>query len=375
MADQPMNAEEDISAVLLDQADRLFQQHVTKDRLLAAERGEWPSAIWHAVTEAGLHLALLREEDGGFGLRPAHALLLVRRAAYHTVPLPLPETMLATALWSAASGESPEGVLTLAPTRAGPAPRLVRTSEGYRLGGTLQHVPWSAEADHLLVFAQDDAGRGHLALLPKLRGEVRQRRNVAFEPRPTVNLDGTELASSLVRPAPPLCANGLLTFGALVRAQQMVGAMERCLEYALAYANERKQFGRPLAKFQAIQHMLAEAAGEYAASAAAADGAAEAWGSAGFAQAAALAKSRVGEAAGKVAATCHQVHGAMGFTHEHPLHFSTRRLWSWRDEFGSEAYWQEALGRAVCAGGGEALWDALVGVTSLSLGEQSGPSP
>jgi acyl-CoA dehydrogenase len=50
----------------------------------------------------------------------------------------------------------------------------------------------------------------------------------------------------------------------------------------------------------------------------------------------------------------------MGFTQEHPLHRATRRLWSWRDEFGSDALWQERIGRAVCAGGGAALWPMLV---------------
>ncbi len=63
----------------------------------------------------------------------------------------------------------------------------------------------------------------------------------------------------------------------------------------------------------------------------------------------AVAKARVGEAAGKVAEVCHQVHGAMGFTQEHPLHFATRRLWSWRDEFGHETFWQERIGRLVCS--------------------------
>jgi acyl-CoA dehydrogenase len=172
-----------------------------------------------------------------------------------------------------------------------------------------------------------------------------------------------------VRAAPPLCAEGLLVFGAVLRAQQMVGAMERCLEHALKHANERKQFGRALAKFQAIQHMLAEAAGHFAAASAAADGAAEAWGQPEFRLATAIAKARVGEAAGKVAAICHQVHGAMGFTQEHPLHFSTRRLWSWRDEFGGEAFWEAEIGRGVCAQGGEALWDTLVRVAHLSTAD------
>jgi acyl-CoA dehydrogenase len=89
--------------------------------------------------------------------------------------------------------------------------------------------------------------------------------------------------------------------------------------------------------------------------------AAEAYRTPGFDFAVAVAKARAGEAAGKVAEVVHQVHGAMGFTQEHPLHFATRRLWSWRDEFGNEAYWQERIGRLVCARGGDALWPLLVG--------------
>src|SRR5207248_4651288 len=55
----------------------------------------------------------------------------------------------------------------------------------------------------------------------------------------------------------------------------------------------------------------------------------------------------------------YQVHGAMGFTQEHPLHFATRRLWAWRDEWGAESYWQERIGRMICAAGGEGFWPLL----------------
>jgi alkylation response protein AidB-like acyl-CoA dehydrogenase len=68
----------------------------------------------------------------------------------------------------------------------------------------------------------------------------------------------------------------------------------------------------------------------------------------------AAAKIRASEAAGKVAEIAHQVHGAIGFTHEHSLHRLTRRLWSWRDEFGTEAHWSRELGRAVIAAGADA---------------------
>jgi acyl-CoA dehydrogenase len=60
-----------------------------------------------------------------------------------------------------------------------------------------------------------------------------------------------------------------------------------------------------------------------------------------------------------VAAACHQVHGAIGFTQEHVLHYFTRRLWSWRDEFGSEAWWNRRLGTIACSQGADAFWPAV----------------
>ena len=59
------------------------------------------------------------------------------------------------------------------------------------------------------------------------------------------------------------------------------------------------------------------------------------------------------------AAIAHQVHGAIGFTHEHSLHFATRRLWAWREEFGADAWWAERLGQAAIAAGAAGFWPAL----------------
>ena len=73
----------------------------------------------------------------------------------------------------------------------------------------------------------------------------------------------------------------------------------------------------------------------------------------------AAAKIRVGEAAGLGAGIAHQSHGAIGFTYEHSLHFVTRRLWSWRAEFGGESHWSLEQGREVAARGAEALWPHL----------------
>jgi hypothetical protein len=49
----------------------------------------------------------------------------------------------------------------------------------------------------------------------------------------------------------------------------------------------------------------------------------------------------------------------MGFTHEHQLHHFTRRLWAWRDEWGSESYWQRRLGEWLSKQGPDKLWASL----------------
>ncbi|MBA2535474.1 MAG: acyl-CoA/acyl-ACP dehydrogenase [Rubrobacter sp.] len=139
----------------------------------------------------------------------------------------------------------------------------------------------------------------------------------------------------------------------------MAGALDRVLELSVGHAGERRQFGRPIGRFQAVQQQLALLAGVVAAAGAAVDAAVAAAGLGDAAFEVAVAKVRTGEAAGKAAAIAHQVHGAIGFTERHPLHQSTRRLWAWRDEFGSEGEWAERLGGIVASCGPENLWPIL----------------
>ena len=191
--------------------------------------------------------------------------------------------------------------------------------------------------------------------------EVTHAHNYAHEPRDTVRLDGHAVAAEDIGATDAGWTRAELFFrGALFRTQLMAGAMDRTLELTVAYAKERVQFGRPIGKFQAVQQQIALLATQVAASGAAAQSAAEA-NSARLARfEIAAAKARAGEAVGTVAAVAHQVHAAMGFTHEHPLHRSTRRLWSWRDEFGTENEWAAWVGHVAAQVGGAALWPFVV---------------
>jgi alkylation response protein AidB-like acyl-CoA dehydrogenase len=153
-------------------------------------------------------------------------------------------------------------------------------------------------------------------------------------------------------------------FGAAVRAVQMTGALETTLQLAVDYAGERVAFGRPIAKFQAVQHGLARLGGEVAAALAASGSAAETLTASPGVDAAVLlevaaAKVRCGEAVGEGAAIAHQVFGAIGWTAEHVLQRYTRRMWGWRDDFGAESHWAVMLGDMVAEAGPDALWPML----------------
>jgi acyl-CoA dehydrogenase len=144
----------------------------------------------------------------------------------------------------------------------------------------------------------------------------------------------------------------------------IAGALRAVTAMTTQYAQERKQFGRAIGKFQAIQQNLAVLASQSASASAAADMAAEAvadWGP-GLTLAVAAAKVRCGEAAGQAAALAHQIHGAIGFTQEYRLHHYTRRLLAWRNEYGRESEWARLLGSHLIAAGAEGLWPAITAI-------------
>ena len=336
--------------IVVDTARRIFRDLCEPATINDAEAGTWPAALWRALEEAGLPLAWVPEEMGGAGATLSDGFAVLRVAGRVAAPVPLAETLLAGRLLSAAGIAAPAGPLTLAPV-LGPS-RIALTLDG-RLGGRARRIPFAREARHFAVLARRQ-GETVVALAAREGLMLREAKSLAGEPADDIDFDG---AVPLAVAASPIDEDGLKAWGAAARMQQMAGALERILEQSVEWALQREQFGRPIGKFQAVQHNLAMLAGEVAAASAAADAAAEAFAGPEIDMAAvAIGKVRVGEAAGAGAAIAHQAHGAIGFTYEHSLHHSTRRLWAWREEFGNEAYWSGRLGRMVAALGADELW-------------------
>ena len=311
--------------LIIDSAQKMFADTCNKAVLDAAEAGEFPDPIWQAVRENGFHLVAL--PTSGVGLEELFA--VVRVAGRHALPVPLAEALLANRWLGCESGE----LISIG-----------QSAQSSAVGNEWLDVPWGRKAARVACVTPTNE------LYVASPTAVTEGINMAGEPRDRLVVEGAQ--------AVPV-SEPVFALLALARVAASTGALERVLELGLRYAGEREQFGRPIARFQAIQHTLAAAAAEVAAAVRATDAAVDAINGERFELEVAAAKSRVGEAAGLVVESIHQVHGAIGFTHEHELHHFTRRLWAWREEYGGEVYWQRKLGGSVAALGADAVWDFI----------------
>ncbi|VVM36943.1 acyl-CoA dehydrogenase [Pseudomonas fluorescens] len=356
------SAPSQLQSIIADSVERLFAEQITPQVLASFDAGHAATALWQQVVEQGLPGALMAEEAGGSAASWLEVSPVLRAIGYWSAPLPLGETMLASLLLARAGLEVPEEPITL--IQIGRLGELVLNADGH-LDGRTFNVPWARSSRWAAV--ADGAGQVALVDLRQATVSLEAGSNFAGEER-----DALHFAHA------PIHAIGHLqladvqepvwVFGALIRACALVGALESSLDKAVGYANERAQFGKAIGKFQAIQQQLAQMAGAIGAARMATQVAlrsacevlqAEADNRSCLAFDVAVAKVCAGEAATLATSIAHQVHGAIGFTHEHTLHFTTRRLWSWRDEFGSDSQWAEVLGRAAIAVGGKGFWAGL----------------
>ncbi len=312
--------------LLIDGARRLLGDVCTHEAVQAAEQDGWSATIWDAVADAGYaSLSELPLQD---------ALGIVTVAGEHAAPVPLAEAALAGWL----VGEPLGGAVSVAP-----AGDLLL--DGGRLSGSAQRVPWGHAVERIVAVVDGQA----VVVAAPSAARVERRTNLAGEPRDTLTFDGAEPES--VREA----ACDMYERGSLTRAALIAGALAAIARLSIAYAAERRQFGRPIAAFQAVQQHLVGIAQEASLAAAAVEGAARAPGSFEIA----AAKTVASRAALSATRAAHQVHGAMGMTQEYPLHHFSRRLWAWRNEYGDEHRWGATLGGTLTDAGAERLYPAI----------------
>jgi acyl-CoA dehydrogenase len=274
----------------------------------------------------------------------AHALATLRergpdRAAETAL---LGEWLLAQAGLSGEGGE-----VTVAP---GSSRDSVLLRDG-RVSGTARRVPWARDAARIAVLLD-----GRALVVDRAAVTIQPHVNLAGDVRDTVLFDG-----AVARSGPGVDADALFMRGALTRIALMAGALDRLYEITVRHASDRRQFGRPIGSFQAVQQHLVMIAQQAALASVAAD--ATACRPGGFEIAAGkLLANRAALSAGRAA---HQVLGARGTTREHPLGQLTRRLWAWRSEYGDEHHWSTRLGAGVARAGADSVYPAITGGSAV----------
>lgn len=311
--------------------------------------GEGVAELWGRLDELGLVRLTGSEESGGSGAGWAEAVELLRAAVWNGVKIPLAEHDL-LACW-------------LLDTVGLPVNDARRTACLLDGDGAARDVPWAADSERVVLLWRDTTGY-QVADVEASSLSITAGHNNAGEPRDDVRAD---LAGLTGTPVPDEVVAQFTRRAALVRAVQVCAALDRILALSVTHTRERTQFGRPLAKFQAVQNLVADIAAESALARAATDGAlAEAlrsdWSSPHLDFLVAVARSCVGHAASVVVRNAHQVHGAIGTTMEHRLHEFTMPALSWRSEYGSVAHWDDKLTDYGTAAGAGGLW-ALITTT------------
>jgi alkylation response protein AidB-like acyl-CoA dehydrogenase len=357
---------------LSESVDTMLTREWVTPQDLARATPEQRHRVWEELVAFGA-LGI----GGADGLGAAELCLIARALGSHLAAVPFlgsaavrlalaPDAgSLPPGLASVLAGQEAIGVALLEPgrgwTAASAHTRLARGPDGLRIHGAKVAVEQLPVAEQLAVTAALDGGPA-LAVVPARHAGVVARAQRCFDNTVLMGSAGFQgvpvpASSALAGPGARQALDRLMTAGALLAAAEATGAADRVFGLACRYAAQRRQFGRSIASFQALRHLLADAyvrvesgwsAVRYAA-AAFDEGAPEA------AQAVSVAKAYVSRGAREVAHTTMQVFGGIAFTAEHPAHRFLRRIGVRAQQFGDAAHHERLLGEALADRARQAL--------------------
>jgi alkylation response protein AidB-like acyl-CoA dehydrogenase len=349
--------------ILKDTARKFFagESPIAAVRKAIETETAYDGALWTKLAEQGFTGIVTPEEYGGMGLGKVELILLMEEAGYALLPGPFFSTVaLAGTVIEAcagpeqkkkylspiAGGQARSTVALLEAAGSWDPARLQIVAAGNKLSGTKLFVTDAAVADFIVVVARDgvyvvDAKAAGLRIEPmKGMDLARKIYSVEFKNTPAEKLGDTgRLANALDVATVALCA-------------EMVGGMQRALDLTVAYAKTRKQFGKPIGIFQAVQHLCADMYLETESSRSATYYAAWALeeNAPDAAAAVSVAKMYASDASRTVGNRGIQVHGGMGFTWENDLHLYYRRAKASETMLGDATFHRERIARLVIDG-------------------------
>jgi alkylation response protein AidB-like acyl-CoA dehydrogenase len=325
------------------------------------------TALWDVLcNQVGVAAIALPEHLGGAGYGASALGVVAHELGRVLAPVPfVSSTVLATGLLLDLTERDPdaekrlagliEGRRTAAAALTGDGGFWRRSAvtlsaagsgESWRVDGTVRHVLGGTAADDLVVVAATGDGEPAVFLLdPEADGVVVEAERVLDGTRPMATI--TLSKASAIRlsgdgPVDDVVSRNVDIALAVLSAEQ-VGACERVLEIATAYARTREQFGRPIGSFQAIKHKCADMLVDLEWARSASQAALEAFDTDDATTAgesewrASMAKAVCSESLRNTVHANVQIHGGIGFTWEDSAHLYLRRARTDEVLFGSPA--------------------------------------
>ncbi|MGH0033666.1 MAG: acyl-CoA dehydrogenase family protein [Myxococcota bacterium] len=353
----------DEQTLLAESLRRFLEQDcpVTRIREWVADTPGRDGGAWKSLCELGVAGLLIPEEHGGSGLGLLDAAVAAESLAWGVAPAPLLSTAAMAPVAFLEAGSEAQRARWLPKIATGDcrigiaATELVsrRDDAGVRatndrLDGLALLVLDAQDADHFLVPA--DEGRS-LALVEAggsgvaCTGQTTIDRTRSFA---ELSLDGAPVVEWIgEREGAEAATRRMLDAGRVVLAADILGASERAIELAVAYALERRQFGRIIGSFQAVKHMCAEMVAELEPARSLVWYAAHAFDAAP--EEATLmanhAKALLSDVGPAIVRTATEVHGGIGFTDEQNLHYWFKRVGVDRQLLGAPEVLREEAAR------------------------------
>jgi alkylation response protein AidB-like acyl-CoA dehydrogenase len=338
-------------------------------RELAASEDGFDAAGWGEMAELGWTGLAVPEEWGGQGLGIVELAVLFEEMGYALAPSPLfSSTIVALALTLCGSDDQRERYLR--PLAAGErrgAPALWDAGSSATIGnftmeakpdgdavvldGVKTLVPDAASADFFAVATSD--GRRHLVERDAAGVTINAEEGIDLTRRfSSVGFDGVRVAAADSLPGSGEDYYPVFHRLCVALAAESTGIAQRTMEMAVEYAKDRHQFGRPIGAYQAVSHRCAQMLLETENARSTVYGAA--WAADAEPEslplAASMAKAYASDAGWRVPNASIQVHGGIGFTWEHDLHFYLKRGRANAAIFGDAKWHREQVADAVLAG-------------------------
>ena len=351
----------DTEEALRDSVRRLFADRCPPESVARAYDSvpQDFSDVWRTLAaELGVAGLLVPESLGGAGAGPREAAVVMEEIGRAAAPVPfLSSAVLATvALLRAGDTDTVSAlahgsvtaalVVPLSTAPWDPVAGVHTSADG--LSGLVSSVAGAGQADVLVVPVAGSDGL-ELHTVSATAAGVQVSPLLALDmtrPLATVRFSGA--VSARVGPADSAVAAALQTAAALLASEQL-GVAQWCFDTTLAYAKQRKQFGRAIGSYQAVKHRLADLWFEVGAATAAARYAADtcARGDEDASIAAAIAQAYCSGIAVRAAEECVQLHGGIGMTWEYPAHLYLKRAKSDQLSLGTAYRYRSRLAELV----------------------------